>query len=261
MTWIVGASTLFGYGAVVSDVQVSNITSGLRMDVLQKAYPVGKYIVAGFAGDVYPGFILLESLSRFLNSQPPADDECWDPEWVAENWPNEARRVYQQLEKKLQFQGTDILMMGLKATGNQEKRVMGDAIGHLTVFRSPNFLPESEQGGRKAMSIGCGANVTKYTTKLEELMLDKDLSYMKGEVYNPGGYAKMIAETLAWLVQKNPEDGISEQFQLFIIRMGEIKYWYPPGIPKLAQSWAELVPMLKEYMNPKSLVASRKTMC
>jgi len=252
MTWIVGASTLFGYGAVISDVQVSDDT-GLRMDVLQKAYPVGNYIVAGFAGDVRPGLILLQSLWSFLNSPPPPDDECWDPQWVAENWPDEARRVYQQLGKEDQIQGTDVLMMGLK----KKKGVMGNAIGHLSVFHSPEFLPESEQGGRKAKSIGWGVNVTKYTAMLEELMRDEDLTYMKGEVYNPGGYAKRIATTLAWLVQNNPEDGISEKFQLFIIRMGKISLLNPTGIPKLAQSWDELVPMLEKYMNPQSLMAKR----
>ncbi len=259
MTWIVGASTLFGYGCVISDVQVSDDTSGLRMDVLQKAYPVGKYIVAGFAGDVFPGFALLESLSNFLNSPSPDDDECWDPQWVAENWPDEACRVYRQIMEEYRPDGTDILMLGLNAAGNSEQRVMGGAIGHLSVFRSPDFLPESKQGGRKAMSIGCGEKVEKYTTTLEELMLDPDLTYMQAEVFNPGGYAKRIAETLAWLVQKNPEDGISKQFQLFIVRMGEIKYWNPPGIHTLAQSWDELIPMLKEYMNLQSLVANRKT--
>ena len=75
MTWIVGASTLFGYGVVISDVQVSCGISGPRMDVLQKAYPVSNYIVAGFAGDVRPGLVLLESLRRFLNSPPPLEDE------------------------------------------------------------------------------------------------------------------------------------------------------------------------------------------
>lgn len=257
MTWIVGASTLFGYGAVISDVQVSDSASGLRMDALQKAHPVGKYIVAGFAGDVRPGLVLLGSLSSFLNSPPPPDDECWDPQWVVDNWPDEARKVYQQIGEEARFEGTDILMMGLKSTGNREKRVMGDAIGHLSVFRSPDFLPESEQGGRKAKSIGCGANVEKYTTMLEALMCDDDLTYMQSEVYNPGGYGRRIAENLRWIVQQNPEDGISEHFQLFIVRMGEIRLFNSTGMPMLAQNWTELVPMLEEYMNPQSLVAKR----
>ena len=176
MAWIVGASTLFGYGAVISDVQVSCGASGPRMDVLQKAYSVSRCIVAGFAGDVLPGFFLVQSLRDFLNSRPPPTDECWDPQWVAENWPDKARRVYRQIREEYRPDGTDILMLSLKPAGNSEQRVMGDAIGHLSVFRSPDFLPESKQGGRKAMSIGCGNGVEKYTTKLEELMLDPDLS-------------------------------------------------------------------------------------
>ena len=152
MTWIVGASTLFGYGAIISDVQVSCSTSGRRMDVLQKAHPVGKYIVAGFAGGVRPGLALLESLQNFLSSEDAADDECWDPQWVADNWPIEACRVYQELERQGPDPETHILMLGLKAAGTPEKRVMGGAIGHLSVFRSPDFVPQSKKGGRKAIT-------------------------------------------------------------------------------------------------------------
>lgn len=67
MTWVVGASTLFGYGVLVSDIQVTDEVTGHRMDILQKAFSVGKYIVAGMAGDVRTGLILLSDLSRFLN--------------------------------------------------------------------------------------------------------------------------------------------------------------------------------------------------
>ncbi len=256
MTWIVGASTLFGYGVVISDIQVSCGVSGPRIDILQKAYPVSKYIVAGFAGDVFPGFALLNNLWRFLNSPPLENDECWDPQWVAENWPKEAQKVYQQIEKENKYQGTDILMMGLKAFVNQKKRIFGDAKGHLTVFRSPDFLPETEEGGRKAMSIGCGAFVPKYTNMLENLMRDENLTYMKGEIYNPGGYGRRIAENLKWIVQKNPEDGISEHFQLFVVRLGEIRLFNSTGMPKLAKSWDELNAMLQDNTDLHSLIAN-----
>ncbi|MBL7154380.1 MAG: hypothetical protein ISS79_11740 [Phycisphaerae bacterium] len=256
MTWIVGASTLFGYGAIISDVQVSDPTSGRRMDVLQKAYPVGKYIVAGFAGDVRPGLALLANLGSCLNSEDVADDECWDPQWVADNWPNEARRVYQELERQGPVSETDILMLGLEAAGTPEKRVMGDAIGHLSIFRSPDFVPQSEKGGRKAMSIGCGANVEKYTATLKDLMRDDDLTYMKGEVYNTGGYGRRIAETLSWMARDNPVDGISTNFQLFIVRMGSIEQFNPKDMPELAHDWDELLNMLDEGMDSEALVAS-----
>jgi hypothetical protein len=255
MTWVVGASTLFGYGAIISDVQVSN-DSGFKMDVLQKAYPVGKYIVAGFAGGVHPGFALLESLQSFLSSVDVADDECWDPQWVADNWPIEACRVYQELKRQGPVPETHILMLGLKAAGTPEKRVMGGAIGHISVFRSPDFIPHSKKGGRKAMSIGCGSHVEKYTATLEDLMCDDDLTYMKSEEYNPGGYGKRIAENLSWIVNKNPKFGISKYFQLFIVRMDGFKQWNPTGMPKLAHNLDELYNMLDGRIDAESLVAN-----
>jgi len=255
MTWVVGASTPFGYGAVISDIQVSN-DEGLREDVLQKVYPVSRCIVAGFAGDILPGFFLVDSLRDFLKSPLPATDGCWDPQWVADNWPEEARRVYRQIKEEYRPDGTDILMLGLEDARNSKPRIMGDAIGHLSVFRSPNFVPKSKQGGRKAMSIGCGNGVEKYTTTLEELMLDDDGSYMQAEVYNPGGYGRRIAENLAWIAKQNPEDGISEHFQLFIVRMGGLTHWDPPGVSKLARSWPDLLQMLRDDMDPQSLAAN-----
>lgn len=256
MTWVVGASTLFGYGAIISDIQVSNESLGFKMDVLQKAYPLGKYIVAGFAGGVVPGLALLENLKNFLSSVDIAEGECWDPQWIADNWPYEARRVYQHLENNSPVPETHILMLGMKAAGTPEKRVMGGAIGHLTVFRSPDFLPESKTGGRKTVSIGCGANVGKYTSVLEALMRDDDGNYMKAELFNPGGYGRQIAETITWMTKKNPVFGISRYFQLFIVRMGEIKQWNPRGMPEIAQNLDELKNMLNGQMAVESLVAN-----
>jgi hypothetical protein len=54
MTWVIGASSIFDYGAMMSDVRVT-FSNGRTLDLLQKAYPVGPYIVAGFAGSVRIG--------------------------------------------------------------------------------------------------------------------------------------------------------------------------------------------------------------
>ena len=61
MTWVIGASPYAGgYGVMLSDIQVT-LANGTTLDILQKAYPVGNYIVAGFAGSVRIGFELLQS--------------------------------------------------------------------------------------------------------------------------------------------------------------------------------------------------------
>ena len=96
----------------------------------------------------------------------------------------------------------------------------------------------------------------KYTATLEDLMRDDDLTYMKGELYNPGGYGRRVAETLSWMVKENPVDGISTNFQLFIVRMGGIKLWNPTGMPKLAHNLDELRNMLDGRMDAEALMAN-----
>lgn len=66
MTWVLGASSLFGYGVMLSDVQVS--VGEKRFDILQKAYPLSNYILGGFAGSVQIGFMFLQSLSNIFCS-------------------------------------------------------------------------------------------------------------------------------------------------------------------------------------------------
>jgi ATP-dependent protease HslVU (ClpYQ) peptidase subunit len=60
---------MFDYGAMMSDVRVT-FSDGSERDLVQKAYSVGPYILAGFAGSVKIGFQLIESLARFLIVPP-----------------------------------------------------------------------------------------------------------------------------------------------------------------------------------------------
>src|SRR5437870_12835811 len=79
MTWIVGATSLYGYGALYSDVQVT-FRGGMTRDLIQKAYPLSNFIAAGFSGSVRIGFHLLQSLSDCLRL--PEEDlrtQAWDP--------------------------------------------------------------------------------------------------------------------------------------------------------------------------------------
>jgi hypothetical protein len=46
-----GASSIFGYGAIISDVRVT-FADGSEKDMVQKAYSLGPYIVGGFAGPI-----------------------------------------------------------------------------------------------------------------------------------------------------------------------------------------------------------------
>lgn len=69
MTWVIGVASLFGHGVVISDIRVT-FNNGASVDMLQKAYPVGNFMVAGFAGSVLIGFNLLNSLAKVLALPP-----------------------------------------------------------------------------------------------------------------------------------------------------------------------------------------------
>jgi hypothetical protein len=79
MTWVVGATSFFGYGALYSDIRVT-FSDGTNEDILQKAYPITNFIAAGFAGSVRIGFCLLQSLaeSTWLPDQVEST-HAWDP--------------------------------------------------------------------------------------------------------------------------------------------------------------------------------------
>lgn len=78
MTWVVAASTLYGYGALFSDVQVT-FKDGHTEDILQKAHPISNFIAAGFAGSVRIGFMLLQSLHEALRlSDEDLATLAWD---------------------------------------------------------------------------------------------------------------------------------------------------------------------------------------
>ena len=101
MTWVVGASTIWGYGVVISDMQVA-FSDGTTADILQKPYPMNNFIIAG---SVKIGFMLLESLAQFVQLPPnKAATHAWDPLWVSNNWWPLAQEVFESApepEKKL----------------------------------------------------------------------------------------------------------------------------------------------------------------
>jgi hypothetical protein len=114
MTWVIGASSIFDYGAMMSDVRVT-FRDGRERDLVQKAYAVGPYIVAGFAGSVRIGFQMLESLAKFLIVPPDAPQPgAWEPEWVADNWKPLAVQIFASADVLEQALHCQILWSGCR---------------------------------------------------------------------------------------------------------------------------------------------------
>jgi hypothetical protein len=208
MTWVIGASTVFGYGVVLSDICVTCEQTGKTWDALQKAFPLGKFIVGGLAGDVGTGLSMLRSLQMFLSDDPPPRGECWEPEYVAETWSKEARRLYGEIAANEDVGMVELLTVGV----SPHPETLGGSIPVINVFRSPEFDPEVVKGGNKAVSIGSGAEVKHYCETLERLFQTEDLIYLQSEVGSPGGFGRVVANMINWEVAQNPVGGISPFF-------------------------------------------------
>lgn len=72
MTWVVGASSILGYGVMISDVRIT-FSDGTEKDMLRKVYPVGPWMLAGFAGSVRIGMTLIDNLKQSLSDTIPRD--------------------------------------------------------------------------------------------------------------------------------------------------------------------------------------------
>ena len=112
MTWVIGATTIFGYGVAVSDICVT-LPDGTQRDLLRKIYPVGKFIVAGFSGSVRIGFDMIADLQRFLRMFEDEEECCWQPGWVAENWATCARDVFDRHDESVKRKGSSVLLVGV----------------------------------------------------------------------------------------------------------------------------------------------------
>ena len=143
MTWVIGATSIFDYGAMMSDVRVT-LSDGRERDLVQKAFAVGQYIVAGFVGSVKIGFQMLESLAEFLIVPPDAPQPgAWEPEWVSEHWKPIASNIFASAEPAEQALRCQILLVGVSHKIDPEAAANPRAVqmprACIIRFSSPDF--------------------------------------------------------------------------------------------------------------------------
>jgi hypothetical protein len=91
MTWVVATPTRFGDGFGLSDICVT-LDDGTEVDCLQKLHPVGRYVAAGFSGDVEIGFAMIDQLRRLCDLKN--ERLSCDSASIATGWPAAARSVF-----------------------------------------------------------------------------------------------------------------------------------------------------------------------
>jgi hypothetical protein len=193
VTWVIGASSLFGYGVMLSDVRV-RLADGTRADLVKKAYPVGQYLVAGFAGSVRIGFILLQSLRDFLQLPPEAvEGNAWHPQWVAENWAPKAKLLFDALSSNERQLGSQILLVGVSPNENlgapEFPRV------YIIRFANPDFRPGFMRRAFTVCHIGSGGSVDEYKRAFRS-HFHLRASSLRTEIAGPTGWASMLGQTV-----------------------------------------------------------------
>jgi hypothetical protein len=250
MTWVVGGSSLFGFGVMVSDVRVS-WDDGTEADLLQKAYPVGRFLLAGFAGSVNIGFRLIANLKSFL-IPPDNSSSAWKPEWVAEHWHPEAAQIFASASSEEQAAHSQLLIVGVSPTVPPEiPRV------YLIKLVAPDFQPTVFPKPLSVCHIGSGSEVAAYEQAVASFF-DVRSPAMKAVTAGPAAWAQILGDSVGRLVQDDPREGISPHVHIQVCSLGgfnvsanDFTRVYPDGgrmefrMPQIASTPAEFEALCK----------------
>jgi hypothetical protein len=240
---------------MVSDVQVT-FQDGTTADLVRKAYPVGPYIVGAFAGSVYIGFELLQSLADYLRlpSKAPSN-ACWEANVVAEHWAPIARGVFEAAPMCEQDLGAQFLLVGAHPT---EDGILTRAIPYVCKFSWPDFHPEITRNGNSALSIGSGSDVPRYVEGIKEV-LDPKNGMLQSEVGSIGGWGRMLGFAVNRMATWHEVPGISQHFHIHVALRGKVEFQnsdmteYPKEssvrkiqMPPVAESYEQLLRMARD---------------
>lgn len=195
---------------MLSDVRVT-FGNGSEADLVKKAFPVGRFICAGFAGSVAIGFRLIDSLRTFL--LPPDETGAWKPKWVAETWGPVAANIF-RLSPEIQRRAhSHILLVGVDRDENMG--IPGMMRIYVIRLTDPNYEPEIWSKPLSVCHIGSGGGVDLYTTALQGFFkLDNDAH--KAHMAGVSAWPAMLANTFGRIVKENPVSGISPHVHILI---------------------------------------------
>lgn len=216
MTWVIGTDSPFGFSLLASDVCVTFETSRgkLYVDFIQKIYPVGNFVVAGFSGSVKIGFRLIEMLKYEFSKAP--QDNIWQIDIVANTWlPRMAKRIFKSSEKQCKKLRSSLIIASI----DLPKKIGNASISrsYIHKFVSPEYLPVKAKHS-EALSIGSGNAQSDYMKKLLEVVNDR--KFLTAFINAPEAKGFMLAYALSHIVRDRPEPGISPYFQCGLVKLG-----------------------------------------
>jgi len=111
----------------------------------------------GFAGSVKIGFDMVQRLAQLLENDDPHG--VWDPEVVAEWWPDDAATVFAGAPPEEQQLNSELILLSVHP--NKHAGEVPWARSYVHCFRAPDFAPQ-EASTNEVVSIGSGSDVEPY---------------------------------------------------------------------------------------------------
>lgn len=207
---------MFGYGFALSDVRVT-LADGSEVDCLQKIYPIGRHIAAGFAGSVRIGFAMLDKLRELCNFDDPR--VAVNPAEVAEQWPLYARRVFEMADDNDKAALCHLMLIMVSPQADAENP--GWRRSHVQLFKSPDFEIE-EIPVHRLGSIGCGIHYPSCKAAIDSFGdLKRREILMRGEVGTQGGMGSMLGSDLTRILKRVQPHGVSAHLHYCWVYRGQ----------------------------------------
>ncbi len=218
MTWIVGTGTMFGHAILASDIRVTLKYSGgteRNIDCLQKVYPIGRFIVGGFAGSVRIGFSIIGHLQSELAK---VEEGCvWDLDIISNTWlPRMVRRIFNSFPASEKDAKSQIMLAATHPRMNWPFPRMPLPV--LYKFDSPEFKPQ-KAAPNEVLGIGYGATIDR----MVEVNRICKMDFFNETIYGGKEYQAMyVANILEHAIKKTPLFGVSSLFQFATVNREQI---------------------------------------
>jgi hypothetical protein len=255
VSWVIGASSILGTGALVSDTRV-RFADGTAAELLRKAYVVGNYIAAGFAGSVQIGFQMIASLADALAVPKELAGNSWDLRLVAPQWAPAAQRIFQQAPEAEQSLGCQLVLVGASPAGQS-----GSPFPRIDVARlaAPEFTPRFSSG-LSIRHVGRGDRIVQYRRSVRSLFR-LGSSIRQAHVIGLHEWARQVAFGVTIGARKQLHTTpapIKDHLHVIAVRLGDLAIYTndmttyagegPPMVlkmPPVAHSWEQFTSLAR----------------
>jgi hypothetical protein len=220
MTWVIGTTSVSGDAILASDVCVTFTSStgqSACIDCLQKIYPLGRFVVGGFAGSVRIGFSIMEALTKRFNEIPETHAVDLNSQELT-TLTQIVKEVFELSPLPERELGCAVILGWVHPICNRDGMLWHSPWSCIYTLSYPEFQVVSQDIPFSMMSIGSGSFVPELVSKAQEACSASPVISWEG-----GGRmgAAMLAILLSKALKTIPYRGVSTFFHIGAVTRGE----------------------------------------